>query len=73
MHKIFSVVFMINFFFKKEKRYVETVQYLESELQPFALTTCVVSKELSLFLACQWEGRQQLGHSGSPWLQLAPA
>lgn len=28
MHKIFSVVFMINFFFKKEKRYVETVQYL---------------------------------------------
>ena len=64
---------MINFFFKKEKRYVETVQYLESELQPLAQAACVVSKELSLFLACRGEGRQQLGHSGSLWLQLAPA
>ena len=75
MHKILSVVFMINFFFKKEKRYVETVQYLESELQPLALAACVVSKELNLFLACRGGGGRAgsswgtVGVRGSSWLQ----
>lgn len=49
------------------------MQSSEPELQPLTLVTRVVSKGLSLFLGLWWESRQQLGHSGSPWLQLAPA
>lgn len=60
---------MINFLKKKKKVYWNSA-YLEPELQPLTLATCVVSKELSLFLSL-WVGGQAA--AGAQWESLAPA